>query len=103
MDARLNTLNDELCQVNTYVRRIARRRAEMGSYTIPSTPVASTDDSDDFDSADDADDDDATASDDEDDGDDSSPSNDEMSTWHSYPLSLMTKNGSSFGYKSSHS
>ena len=40
-------------------------------------------------------DDDATASDDEDDGDASST--DEMSTWHSYPLSLVTKRESSFG------
>jgi len=85
MDARLNTLSDELCQVNTCVGHIARRQAKMGSYTMPSTPVASSDESDDFDSANDdvataSDDDDATASDDEDDGDASSPSNDEMST-----------------------
>ena len=64
----------------------------MGGYTMPSTPVAPVDESD----ADDAD------SDDEDDGDASSPSDDEMSTWHSYPLSLVTKSGSSFGYESSH-
>ena len=47
---------------------------------------------------DDSDDDDAS---DDDDGDASST--DEMSTWHSYPLSFMTKMGSSFGYESSHS
>ena len=47
-------------------------------------------------------DDDATASDDEDDGDASSSSADEMSTWHFYPLPLVTKMGSSFGYESSH-
>ena len=75
----------------------------MGGYTMPSTPVASTDESDDSNSADDTDDDDATASNDEDDGDASSPSDDEMSTWHSYPLSLVTKRGSSFGYESSYS
>ena len=46
----------------------------------------------------DEDDDDAS---DDDDGDASST--DEMSTWHSYPLSLVTKRGSSFGYESSHS
>ena len=67
----------------------------MGGYTMPSTPVASADESD---RSDDADDDDAIAFDDEDDGDASSPSDDEMSTWHSYPLSLVTKKGSSFGY-----
>ena len=48
------------------------------------------------------DDDDATTSDDEDDGDSSSSSDDAMSTWHFYPLSLMTKWGSSFGFESSH-
>ena len=48
-------------------------------------------------------DDDATASGDEDDGDASSFSADKMSTWHSYPLSLITKKGSSFGYESSYS
>ena len=36
--------------------------------------------------------------DDDDDGDDDgASSSDEMSTWHSYPLSLVTKRGSSFG------
>ena len=81
MDARLNTLSDELCQVNTRVGRIARRQAEMGGYTVPSTLVAFMDESDGSGSADHAeDDDDATASDDEDDGDASSSSTDEMST-----------------------
>ena len=77
MDAHLDTLNDELCHVNTCVGRITRRQAEIGGYTMPSTLVASTDESD---GSDDADDDNATASNDEDDGDASSPSNDEMST-----------------------
>ena len=49
------------------------------------------------------DDDDATSSDDKDDGDASSSSADDISTWHSYPLSLVTKKGSSFGYESSYS
>ena len=73
MDARLNTLSDKLCQVNTRVGRIARRQAKMGGYTMPSTPVAPADESD-------ANDDDDADSDDEDDGDASSPSDDEMST-----------------------
>ena len=77
MDARLYTLSDELCLVNTCVGRIARCQVEMGGYTMPSTPVASADESD---GSDDVDDDDATAFDDEDDGDASSPSDDEMST-----------------------
>ena len=56
----------------------------------PPSPMAS--DSEDED-ADDGDDDDAS---DDDDGDVSST--DEMSTWYSYPLSLMAKRGSSFGW-----
>ena len=71
MDARLNTLSDELCQVNTCVGRIARCQAIMGGFVTspPPTPKASEDD-----------DDDATTSDDEDDGNASSSSADEMST-----------------------
>ena len=60
MDARLDTSSDELCQVNTCVGRIARCQTKIGGYTMPSTPVASTDESDGFDSADDADNVDAT-------------------------------------------
>ena len=80
MHAHLDTLSDELCQVNTRVGRIAQRQVEMGGYTMPSTPMASADESDDSDSVDDADDDDATTSEDDNDGDASSPSDDEMST-----------------------
>ena len=47
---------------------------------MPSTPVASMNESDGFDSADDAGDDDATASDDEGDGDASSSNSNEIST-----------------------
>ena len=72
MDARLDTLSDELCQVNTYVGRIARRQAEMGGYTMPSTLMAPANESDA--------DDDTIASDDANNGDASSPSDDEMST-----------------------
>ena len=50
---------------------------------------------------DDGDGDDDDASDDDDDEDASST--DEMSTWHFYPLSLVTKRESSYRYKSSHS
>ena len=58
----------------------------------PPPPMASdSEDEDDDDGDDDGDDDDAS---DDDDGDASSI--DEMSTWHSYPLSLVTKRGSSF-------
>ena len=38
MDARLDTLSDELCQVNTHVDRIARRQAVMGGFTASSSP-----------------------------------------------------------------
>ena len=69
MDARLDTIIDELCQVNTCVACIARRQAEIGGYTMPSTPVAPMVESD----ADDVDDD-------EDNVDTSSPSDDKMST-----------------------
>ena len=48
------------------------------------------------------DDDDDDSSEDDDDGDASSSDTDEMSSWHSYPLSLMTKKGSSFVYELSH-
>ena len=71
----------------------------MGGFILESspspTPVASKDEDDG--------DDDATTSKDDDDGDASSSSTDEMSTWNSYHLSLVTKRGSSFGYESSHS
>ena len=45
MDARLDTLSDELCQVNTHVGRIARRQARLGGFTAsPSlSPEASED------------------------------------------------------------
>ena len=69
--ARLDTLSDELCQVNTRVGCIAQRQVVMGGFIVASSPspMASKDNDDDFD------DDDA----DEDDGA-SSPSDDEMST-----------------------
>ena len=81
MDARFNTLTNELCQVNTHVGLIARRHVEMGGYTVASLPVASMDKSDGSGNANDAeDDDDATASDDEDDGDANYFGSDQMST-----------------------
>ena len=72
MDARLDTLSDELCQVNTHVRRIVRRQAVMGGFTVASSPSppASKDESDDASGSDDADKDDNA----------SLPSDDEMST-----------------------
>ena len=55
-----------------------------------------------FDSKDE-DDDDGDDDDVSDDADGDASSIDEMSTLHSYPLSLVTKKGNSFGYESSHS
>ena len=72
IDAHLNTLSDELCQVNTSVGRIAWQQAAMGgftAYTSPS-PLASEDESNDGSDSDNADEDDGA----------SLPSDDEMST-----------------------
>ena len=71
MDARLDTLSDELCQVNTHVGQIAKRQASFGGFVVsPSpSPEVSKDD-----------DDDSNNDDDDEDGDASSPSDDEMST-----------------------
>ena len=69
MDARLDTLTDELCQVNTCVSRIARQQVEMGGYKVAFSPVASEDENDGSGRVDDAEDD-----------DDGSLSDDEMST-----------------------
>ena len=72
MDARLDTLSDELCQVNTRVGRIAQRQVATGgftTYTSPSPP-ALEDESDDGSGSDAADEDDGA----------SLPNDDEMST-----------------------
>ena len=51
MDARFDTLSDELCQVNTHVSCIARRQARLGGFVAsPSpSPEASEDEDDDGD------------------------------------------------------
>ena len=103
MDAHLDTLSIELYQVKVHVGHIARWQAIMGGFASKASPslplVASDSKAEDDDDGDDDDGDDDDASDD--DGDTSST--DEMSIWHSYPLSLVTKKGSSFGYENSHS
>ena len=38
MDACLDTLSDELCQVNTHVDRIARRQACLGGFVASPSP-----------------------------------------------------------------
>ena len=73
MDARIDTLNDELCQVNTRVGRIARQQAHLGGFPAsPSpSPKASTNEDDDDGAADD---------DDEDEDEDANSSSDEEMT-----------------------
>ena len=90
----LNTLWDELCQVNTRVGRIAWRQAVIGGFTTSSSPSppALEDKSDDGSGSDDADKDDDT----------SFSGDDEMTAWVTCLLSFVTKKGSSFGYESSH-
>ena len=58
MDARLDTLSDELCQVNTHVGRIARQQACLGDFVKSSSPSpkASEDEDDEGDSDDNNDD-----------------------------------------------
>ena len=80
MDAHLDTLSDELCQVNTHVGRIAQRQATMGGFTAYTSlsPLASEDENDD--GFDNCDADEASNDDADEDNDASSPSDDEMST-----------------------
>ena len=75
MDARLDTLTDEFCQVNTHVGCIARQQAYLGGFVeSPSPPPEASED-------DEASDDDDNSDDDDDgDRDASSSSADEMST-----------------------
>ena len=97
MDASLDTLSTELYQVNIRVSRIARRQAIMGGFApeaSPPPPLVASDSKDEDD--DNGDNDDAF-------DDDDASSTDEMSTGHFYPLSIVTKRGSSFGYESSYS
>ena len=62
IDARLDTLNDELCQVNTRVSHIAKWQARLGGYVkSPSPPLEASEDGDDSDDDDDGDDEDASS------------------------------------------
>ena len=64
VDAHLDTLSDELCQVNTRASCNARRQARLGDFVAsPSpSPEASKDEDDDGDSDNDDDDEDEDAS-----------------------------------------
>ena len=72
-----------MCQVNTHVVRIAWRQAVIGGFIASPPPTLEAYEDED-------DDDDADVSNDKDDGA-SSSSADNMSTWDTYPLSLVTK------------
>ena len=63
-DARLDTLNDKLCQVNTHVSRIAQWQARLRGFIESPSPSleASEDEDDDGDYNDDDDDEDEDAS-----------------------------------------
>ena len=69
MDACLDTLTDELCQVNTRVDRIERQQARLGHFTAspsPSPEASTNKDGEDGDGGDGGDDDkDASASSDD--------------------------------------
>ena len=68
MDACLDILNDELCQVNTHVGRIARRQDRLGGFVESLSPSPETsedkDDNSDSDGATDKDKDASSSSDD---------------------------------------
>ena len=68
MDAYLDTFSDELCQVNTYVGRIARRQARLSGFAaslFPSPEASANEDSDDGADNDDEDEDASFSSDEE--------------------------------------
>ena len=58
MDTRLDTLNDELCQVNTCVNRIAHRQAHLGGFMVSPSPSSKASENEDNDGDSDNDDDD---------------------------------------------
>ena len=65
MDARLDTLVDELCQVNTCVGHIARRQARLGGFAASPSPSPEALTDEDGEDSDDGDDEDASASSDD--------------------------------------
>ena len=75
MDARLDTLIDELFQVNTHVGRIAKWQACLGGFMESLSPPPEV-----FEDNEASEDDDSDDDDDDKDGDASSSSVDEMST-----------------------
>ena len=76
--------------MNTSVGRIARWQARHGGFVeSPSPSLKAFEDEDD--------DGDSNDNDDDEDKDASSPGDDEMTACFTYPLSFVTKRGSSFG------
>ena len=65
MDARLDTLVDELCQVNTRVGHIARQQARLGGFAASPSPSPEALTDEDGEDSDDGDDEDASASSDD--------------------------------------
>ena len=68
MDARFDTLTNELCQVNTRVGHIAKRQTHLGGFVESPSPPPEASDNDESDDDDDRDE------------DASSPNDDNMST-----------------------
>ena len=89
MDARLDTLSDELCQVNTYVGRITRRQAVIGGFTASPSPSPQA--------LEDEGNDDASSDDDDDEYEDASSSSDEeMTVSRDLPFVIRDKKGKQF-------
>ena len=62
MDARLDTLSDELCQANTCVSCIARQQARLGGFAASPSPSLEASEDKDGEDGDDGDDADASSS-----------------------------------------
>ena len=62
MDARLDTLNNELCQVNTRVGHISKWQARLGGFVASPSPSSKSSEDDDGDSDNDDNDNDEDAS-----------------------------------------
>ena len=65
MDARLDTLSDELCQVNTHVGCIARQQACLGGFTASPSHSSEASTNEDGDDGDEDEDEDASSSSDD--------------------------------------
>ena len=73
MDACLDTRNDELCEVNTHVGRIAQRQAHLGGFVVSPSPSPKASENED-------EDDDGDSNDDDDEDEDASSSGDKEMT-----------------------